>query len=251
MKFPISNFQFPKFKAKSIFIKILFLFFGILFIFGSIFFGNITFIEAYDECAYDGDCRSGEICDGENNDVDPPTYGICVLPEEDAEDDNVEVEEEDRVGVGGYCSSGAGCQAGLECQRNTCTLPDDNDGSGGMCTYDVDCGGGLECISEVCTNTSDSPSDDDGGGNVGITNPISSDTILDLIARVMGYAIGLIGVVAVASFMYGGILYLLSGGSEEQSGKAKKVLGYSVLGLIVSILSYVIVSTIINIISGT
>ncbi len=88
-------------------------------------------------------------------------------------------------------------------------------------------------------------------GGTGITNPLTGvNTIPELVAKVLSAVIGLIGILAVASFVYGGILYLTSAGNEEQSNKAKKVLGYSVMGLIVSILSYVIVNTVINIISG-
>jgi len=88
-------------------------------------------------------------------------------------------------------------------------------------------------------------------GSVAFTNPLTGvNTIPELVAKVLSAVIGLIGILAVASFVYGGILYMTSGGSEEQLNKGKKVLLYSTMGLIVSILSYVIVNTVINIISG-
>ena len=181
MKFPISNFQFPKFELKNSFIKILTLFFGVFFVFGSIFFVNINQALACDD---DSDCSDDERC----------------------------------------VSSGDGVTAGVCEDRETDDSDDDND---------------------------DETEDSNGGGGAGISNPISYDTTIELISAILRAAIGLIGVLAVASFVYGGILYMTSGGSDEQSSKAKKVLGYAVMGLIVSILSYVIVSTVINIISGS
>lgn len=54
------------------------------------------------------------------------------------------------------------------------------------------------------------------------------------------------GTVALAMFVYGGILFLVAGGNETQLAKAKKVLVYAILGIIVIAAAYVATNTIIQ-----
>ena len=189
--------------------------------------------DIYAFCYDNADCNEGneEICDRTELQRIENQPGECV------------------ANTDGSCADNSDCGDDSICQSGRCvsgSRDDIGDGDeGGSCLSSSDCMSGLNCVDSVCTNTVRG-----GDSGVGISNPISYDTIIELISAVLRVAIGLIGVLAVASFVYGGILYMTSGGSDEQSSKAKKVLGYAVMGLIVSILSYVIVSTVINIISG-
>lgn len=56
-----------------------------------------------------------------------------------------------------------------------------------------------------------------------------------------------IGVLAVLVIIYGGILYATAGANEEQTGRAKKMLLYGIIGLIVIIASWAIYGKIISI----
>lgn len=84
---------------------------------------------------------------------------------------------------------------------------------------------------------------------------ISSDieqtrTLGDTIKAMVNYFIGFLGFIAVLTFVYAGVLWVVSGGEDEQITKAKKIMTYSSLGLIVVILSYTIVTFIVGSIGG-
>lgn len=59
--------------------------------------------------------------------------------------------------------------------------------------------------------------------------------------NLFNYVIGIVGALALLAFIYGGILFLFSGGSPEQIEKGKKALVGAVIGLIVVFASYMIV----------
>lgn len=62
-----------------------------------------------------------------------------------------------------------------------------------------------------------------------------------IVARIIRAALGLIGIVLLAIILYGGFLWMTSGGNEEQIGKAKKILVNAVIGLIIILCAYGIV----------
>jgi len=176
---------------------------------------------------------AGEFC-YENSDCNETAREVCDRTEEQRLENQP---GECAINLDDTCADDSDCGDDSICQTGRCmTGSRDSIGhnrEGESCSGNQDCQSGLACVDSVCTNTVRGS----GGGGVAINNPLSSDTIPELIATIMSTVIGLIGILAVAAFVYGGVLYLTSGGSEEQSGKAKKVLGYAVMGLIVSILS--------------
>jgi hypothetical protein len=56
----------------------------------------------------------------------------------------------------------------------------------------------------------------------------------------------LVGAVAVAAIIYGGLQYALSGGDQNRLESAKNTILYAVIGLVTAILSYAIVAFIIG-----
>ena len=233
MKFPISKFQFPMFKFKKSFVRILFLFFSIVI---GLFFLGVIQIQAApgDPCTTNFNCNEGaeEVCSRTELQEIMGEPGECIAGPSD-----------------GTCTRDEDCGTEAICQDGRCmsgSRDDIGDGDeGDDCSGDSGCQSGLRCVDDICTNVMRRDT-----SSVVFNNPLSANTIPELISTILSAVIGLIGVLAVAAFVYGGILYMTSGGSEEQSGKAKKVLIYAVMGLIVSILSYVIVNTVISVISG-
>ncbi len=63
---------------------------------------------------------------------------------------------------------------------------------------------------------------------------------------IINFFLYFLGFLAVAMVIYGGILYVTSGGEEGQTEKAKKVLLYAIVGIIVILLSFAIVNTVIS-----
>lgn len=62
-----------------------------------------------------------------------------------------------------------------------------------------------------------------------------------VIGRVIKGAMGLVGSAALVMFIYGGILWMTSGGNAERAKKAVKIVLWSALGLVVVLASYAIV----------
>ena len=75
-------------------------------------------------------------------------------------------------------------------------------------------------------------------GNKGITG---TDNISDLVLKYVNFSLPFLALGAFLGFVYAGFLYVTAYGNEDQVGKSKKILIYSVVGLIVVILSYSIV----------
>lgn len=63
----------------------------------------------------------------------------------------------------------------------------------------------------------------------------------DITINTMSWALGLLGLIAVIIILYGGFLWMTSAGNEEKISKAKKILTYSIIGLVVILTSMIIV----------
>ena len=78
--------------------------------------------------------------------------------------------------------------------------------------------------------------------NNGDCTPPGVDDVAILISNVTTIALGLIGTVALLFFIYGGITYMTSGGNPDQIMKAKNILLYSIVGIVLAIASWAIIS---------
>jgi hypothetical protein len=67
---------------------------------------------------------------------------------------------------------------------------------------------------------------------------------------IVNYALGFLGIIAVILIIYGGILMVTSAGNEEAVGKAKKIITYAAIGIVIIILSYSIVTFVSNVMNG-
>jgi len=70
---------------------------------------------------------------------------------------------------------------------------------------------------------------------------VKTDNVRDLIFKYVNFLLPLLALAAFAGFVYAGFLFVTDYGQEEQVTKAKKVMIYSVIGLVLVILSYSIV----------
>lgn len=79
------------------------------------------------------------------------------------------------------------------------------------------------------------------------TNPIGYSTAPQLLSAVVKWILGLVGFVALLSLVWGGTLYIISFGDEAGLKKAKTIIIWSIVGLIVILLAFFIVRTVANI----
>jgi ketopantoate hydroxymethyltransferase len=79
----------------------------------------------------------------------------------------------------------------------------------------------------------------------GLTNA----DITVVISRIVRIVLSFLGLIAVIIIIIGGFQWMTSGGNEEQIGKAKKLMGAGIVGLVIVVLAYAIASFIINVIT--
>ena len=74
-------------------------------------------------------------------------------------------------------------------------------------------------------------------------NIICDDTtdIQEIAANLLNWILGFVGIIAVIMFIYAGFLYLTAGGNDENTGKAKKIMLYTIIGIILIFIAYTIV----------
>lgn len=71
-------------------------------------------------------------------------------------------------------------------------------------------------------------------------------SLKDLVQTILNYALGFLGFVTVIMVIYGGVLYVTSAGNDDNVGKAKKILLYSAIGIVMILASYAFVNTILG-----
>jgi len=84
---------------------------------------------------------------------------------------------------------------------------------------------------------------------VALSSPIGNPSIPTLIGRVIGAALGVAGVAALLMFIYGGYLWLISGGNPETIKKGKGTLVWAVIGLVVIFTAFVAVNFVIQVLT--
>lgn len=70
-----------------------------------------------------------------------------------------------------------------------------------------------------------------------------ANTIIPVVTK---FSIGFAGIMAFVALVYGGLLYVISYGDETQTGKAKKIIIWSIVGLLIAMFSYAIISTLVK-----
>ncbi len=70
--------------------------------------------------------------------------------------------------------------------------------------------------------------------------------VTKLLVNVAQWILGITGSLALLALVYGGVLFLISGGSSETVSKAKKVITGAVIGLIIVFASYTIIAFILR-----
>lgn len=94
------------------------------------------------------------------------------------------------------------------------------------------------------------PASADGG--VYLPNPIRCPNVTCVLVSVIRIVLGFLGIVATFMFIYGGIMFMVSGGNPELVKKGKDTLKFSSIGIVIILVSWAIVRLVLNvIIKGT
>ncbi|MDD4290237.1 MAG: pilin [Patescibacteria group bacterium] len=79
-----------------------------------------------------------------------------------------------------------------------------------------------------------------------ITNPIGTTSIPDLMGTIIATLLGVVGSLSLVMFIYGGILWIISGGNEDNVKKGKETLKWAVFGIVIVFASYGILNFVID-----
>lgn len=97
----------------------------------------------------------------------------------------------------------------------------------------------------------------DGGGGAGAGNyglgsitGLPTGEVSDVIIRIIRYVLSLVGVVLFAMLIYGGFMYMTSAGNEDQIKKAKNVLTYAIIGIVIIAMAFLIAEFVIGALWG-
>lgn len=94
----------------------------------------------------------------------------------------------------------------------------------------------------------------DPANTVQLTNPLSNQassiSVPELIGRIIKQVLGVVGSLALAMFIYGGLIWMTSAGSSEKVEKGKNILVWAVIGLIIIFTSYALVKFVITTATG-
>lgn len=69
-------------------------------------------------------------------------------------------------------------------------------------------------------------------------------TIWDIIGNLMKWLLGLVGFVGIIGFAIAGVLYLTAAGDETRIDKAKNAMLYSIIGIIVALVGFVVIQAV-------
>ncbi|KPJ84830.1 hypothetical protein AMJ57_05345 [Parcubacteria bacterium SG8_24] len=83
-----------------------------------------------------------------------------------------------------------------------------------------------------------------------LTNPLGTESIPTLVGRITQIFLGVAGSFALLMFVYGGFVWLTSGGSPERVAKGKKIFTWATIGLIIMFGAYTLVSQIFKTLEG-
>lgn len=75
---------------------------------------------------------------------------------------------------------------------------------------------------------------------VGENAGLRRGTLPDFIATMIRWVLGLIGVILVALFVYGGVMYATSAGSEEKIETGKRIMTYTIIGVVIIVAAFII-----------
>ncbi|MGK2849077.1 MAG: pilin [Minisyncoccota bacterium] len=73
---------------------------------------------------------------------------------------------------------------------------------------------------------------------------LPADSIYNIIARTMDWLLAILGFIGIIGFVISGILYLTAAGSEDRVEQAKNAMMYSIIGIIVALIGFVVINAV-------
>jgi hypothetical protein len=77
--------------------------------------------------------------------------------------------------------------------------------------------------------------------NINVTNPIATSDFSILLTNFLKWLLSVAGAIALLMLIVGGVFYVTSSGNDQRIETAKKMITWTILGLILILLSYSII----------
>ena len=74
--------------------------------------------------------------------------------------------------------------------------------------------------------------------SVKVTNPIATSDFSKIVGNTLQWVLSVAGAVALMMLIAGGLYYITAGGSEDRVRTAKKMVTWTILGLVLVLISY-------------
>lgn len=91
--------------------------------------------------------------------------------------------------------------------------------------------------------------------NAGLNNSKESKLpaggILEITKQLMNWLLALVGFIGIIGFVIAGILYLTAAGDEDRIEMAKRAMMYSIIGVIVALIGFVIIQAVTSWLGGS
>lgn len=88
--------------------------------------------------------------------------------------------------------------------------------------------------------------EDVGVTAIGSEIKLGAGDVRQTAARIINVALGFLGIIAVVIVLIGGFKYMVSGGSEEKTGEAKKLIVSGIIGLAIILSAWAITSFVLS-----
>lgn len=82
--------------------------------------------------------------------------------------------------------------------------------------------------------------------NLGTTFGLGSADLQSTVIKIIQWVLGFLGLIAVLMILYGGFTWMTAGGNEDKVSTAKKIITAAVVGLIVVLLAWAIVTFVVG-----
>lgn len=106
----------------------------------------------------------------------------------------------------------------------------------------------------LAAGTEDAPKTTAPANTVSLPNPLGSGAdktdIPKFLGQIINYAMSILGSLALVMVIYGGLTWMLSAGNDDKVKKGKEIVIWSVAGIGLIFLSYVLVRFVIMALSG-
>lgn len=70
---------------------------------------------------------------------------------------------------------------------------------------------------------------------------LPTGSVIGIVAATLSWLLAILGFIAIAGFVISGLMYLTAAGDEGQAEKAKNAMKYSIIGVIVALMGYVMI----------